>query len=457
MPWTIADVPKHTSKAKTSAEKKRWVSIANSVLKDCQSKGEKDCDGKAIRIANSKFSEDPKKSKMQEIPNGALRLVQTGEDCFAFAENIGEEKQLKMTVYSGGVIKDHWYWSNLVIDLDGMKFSRSKYPVLENHNTNAKIGFTGKPIVNGSIVLDPKKTKFVNTEESRKFQETSSEGFPYQASMYAVPSSVERIEEGESAEVNGFTFKGPGSIWRKSEFQEASVCVFGWDKQTESSVFSKNEKTEIEFEEIGGGGDEEFDYDEESLNALNEKEVSEVTIENIEQLTKEYPELVKGIQESIKKELEASFSKERDQFKKEIVDKDKLLGDQNDRILKLEKQDIIRTENELTAIADSIWSGKLANSDIPERLYDKVRSMVSYGKFVKDGILDKDTFMKAIDDEVNDWINKGVVSKVMGTGFSLKTETDSGKTQEEKVQEEKDNELAEGLLALAGQKKKDQT
>jgi hypothetical protein len=33
------------------------VAIANSVLKQCQEKNEKDCDGMAIRVANSKMGE----------------------------------------------------------------------------------------------------------------------------------------------------------------------------------------------------------------------------------------------------------------------------------------------------------------------------------------------------------------------------------------------------------------
>ena len=44
----------------------------------------------------------------KKIPNGALRLVQTGEGCHAFAEGEDGKKKLKMTVYSGKVIKDHF-------------------------------------------------------------------------------------------------------------------------------------------------------------------------------------------------------------------------------------------------------------------------------------------------------------------------------------------------------------
>ncbi len=328
---------------------------------------------------------------MPEIPNGALRLVQAGEDCHAFIEtNDAGKKQLRMKVYSGGVIKNHWYWQNLVIDLKGLKFSRNKYPILENHNTDMKIGFTGKPIVDGSIVLNPKKTEFVSTEESKKFQETSAEGFPYQASMYVIPSIIEKVEEGASVKVNGITLKGPGTVWRKSEFQEASICVFGWDKQTESSVFSKERD---------------------------------------------------------------AFKKTIDEKEKVIDEKEKKLGLQNDRVLKLEKNDSIRAESELQVSADSIWAEKLSGSDIPEHLYDKVKSMINHSKFVKEGVFGRDAFAEAIDAEIKDWIEKGVVSKVMGTGFT-KSDDESAETLQQKRQEKEDDEIVKTMLSHAGQEEK---
>lgn len=53
MPWTVADVDKH-KKGLSAAQKRKWVKIANAVLKDCQEMNASDCDAKAIRIANSR-------------------------------------------------------------------------------------------------------------------------------------------------------------------------------------------------------------------------------------------------------------------------------------------------------------------------------------------------------------------------------------------------------------------
>ena len=71
-----------------------------------------------------------------KVPKGALHFVDN--DCFAKAITVDEKDQMDMVVYSGGMIPNHWHWGNLAIDLDGIKFPKSKYPVLENHDTGKK-------------------------------------------------------------------------------------------------------------------------------------------------------------------------------------------------------------------------------------------------------------------------------------------------------------------------------
>jgi len=53
MPWTKNDVEAHI-KGLPDKQKEAWVSIANSALAECKKSGGKDCEGKAVRIANAK-------------------------------------------------------------------------------------------------------------------------------------------------------------------------------------------------------------------------------------------------------------------------------------------------------------------------------------------------------------------------------------------------------------------
>ena len=383
----------------------------------------------------------------KKIPNGALRLVQTGEGCHAFVEGEDGKKKLKMTVYSGGVIKNHWWWGNLAIDLSGMAFLKSKYPILENHDTNRKIAFTGKPLVGDDLTINPDKTKFVDTEESAEFQKLSAEGFPYESSLYAKPSAIERIDEGEKSEVNGFTFKGPGTIWRKCEFKEASVCVFGWDSQTVSSAFSKDQMTEVEFEEIGGDAETLSNTDTFTLN-VNEEEVKAVDINT---LSEKHPDLLKKIQDDAVAAATSAFAIEKKALEDKIVGVEAENTGLGDKIMQLEKKDTLRDERERKATADAIWTRKLSESNIAEHLFDKIRSHVSHSKFMADGIFDVNAFSTAVDAEITDWETRGATTQVMGAGFTNKNSVDT-EAQKQKQLAEQDDKTANNLLKLAGQK-----
>jgi len=65
MPWNISDVNRH-KKGLTNVQKKKWVKIANGILKDSGD------EGKAIRIANSKVDESVK------LLNEAARRLDEG-------------------------------------------------------------------------------------------------------------------------------------------------------------------------------------------------------------------------------------------------------------------------------------------------------------------------------------------------------------------------------------------
>ena len=62
MPFDINDVDKHR-KGLGKNQKSKWVKTANSALKTCIAEKGKDCDGRAIRIANSIFEKGGKRKK----------------------------------------------------------------------------------------------------------------------------------------------------------------------------------------------------------------------------------------------------------------------------------------------------------------------------------------------------------------------------------------------------------
>lgn len=460
MPFKPSDAKKH-KKGLNSTQAKKWSKIANGVLNDCIKKGgtDKTCAPKAIRIANSKFTWPKYKQsegimEEQKLPKGALRFVEEG--CHALVsfaemeEEDGKKKKkplLKMVAYSGGVIKDHWYWDNLAIDLDGIKFTQKKYPVLEEHMTSRKIAVIDKPVIEDGKLKAPENARFMNTDAANEFIDNSEKGFPFQSSIYAKPSNIERLEEGATAKVNGFTMKGPGTIWRACEFKEMSVCVFGWDSKTQSTAFSKSEFEECEFAETTT----EAKGDGQTKKLVRRKGVSKSM--DINELKEKHPDLYKQIVDDAVKASEQKFADEKASFRAEVD----ALKSQNDTlsetVLKLEKKDEIRSQKELAAKADNIWLAKLSASEVPENLYNKVKRHVSHTKFIdENGKFDVEAFNKAIDDEIASWIDLGVTDQVMGAGFSEKEVDDD--PNKEKLAEDKIG--INRLLKLAGQKVEDE-
>lgn len=443
MPWTVKDVDKH-KKGLTSSQKKKWVSIANSVLRDCQKKGGSDCEGKAIRVANSNFERDGKMSK--KIPIGALCLAGVDSQAICLEDGENKKPKLNMLAYSGKTIKGHWWWGDLTLDCKGVRLAAKTFPILESHDPDLKIAFSRDPIIgDDGIRINSEKTSFVSTEESEKFRKISAEGFPYQSSVRARPLKIERIEEGEKAEVNGFSVKGPHTIFRDWEMSEASVCVFGWDNKTSASAFSK-EEVELELEYIikkKADDDPELNYNKEG----GEK------IMDLKELMEKHPELVKQIEEDAVKEAEAKFNKEREGFQNQITEMKTNMEKQDERILEFEKRETIRTEKELQVEADRIWDAKLAESDIRPELYPKVRKHVKFSKFTKDGIFNKEDFSKAVDDEIKDWVDRGATQTVLGQGSKTREETSLTKEQEQAKKEEE--EALARLQKRAGRETKD--
>lgn len=344
--------------------------------------------------------------------------------------------RLEMMVYSGKVIKNHWYWGDLVIDASGMSMPSGKFPVLEDHWTEAKIGFSRSPVVkeNGEIHLDPDKTVFVDTKESIEFRNLSKQGFPYQASIAAVPSVIERLEPGAKTMVNGFSFTGPGTVWRKSQMKEASVCVFGWDSHSQSKVaFSKEEELDVEVVETASEVTAmSTEPEKEPTKEVNEE--MELTLEKLKAEHSAIFAMAKAeIEANVRKEVETEMTTK---FSEDIKVRD-------ERIAALEKNEAIRMAKEAKRDADEILAAKLSQSSIPQNLFAKVK--VDHNAFMKDNVLDATAFSAACDEEIKSWGDWNDPETVKGLGFSTKTPAPAP------TDEKKENENAlSRLLGFAG-------
>lgn len=382
-----------------------------------------------------------KKEKMK-VPQNALYFREPmGEGALQFKED-GDRKSFSMVAYSGSVIKDHWYWGDLAMDVEGMTFMRRAFPILEEHFRDLKIGFSNtKPkAVNHALVIED--AVLLSNDTARSFYQNAKEGFPYEASISIRPTVIERLLEGESVEVNGYKFKGPGTVFRKGLVREASVCTFGYDSKTSVSVFNDTEEKELYIEVFS-------DYDKEEDATQSIVELKDATSEGdvkkneeggrqtmtLAELREKYPELFKDLDaetETLRNDLADRDRKITvlEEANAQLKEDNSVMGE---RVAKLEKSETIRTERELKAIANDIFTGMLSDSNIPERLYPKVKAQVNHGKFVQDGKFDEEAFAEACKKEIESWeADLSEAYKGRTTVQGMSQPRDGGNSKEEK-------------------------
>jgi hypothetical protein len=104
--------------------------------------------------------------------------------------------------------------------------------------TNSRIGFATMQAITDKVFFEG---KFLPNEKAQGLKNDMKAGMPMEASLYIPPMIIEQVMKGQNAQVNGFTLEGPGTVFRKSQIKEVSICVFGADNNTISKVFADGE------------------------------------------------------------------------------------------------------------------------------------------------------------------------------------------------------------------------
>jgi len=459
MPWSWEDAKKH-KKGLNKEQAKKWAKIANSVRKQCLSDGGKEstCDKKAIKVANSKVSSNQKSEEENSVKHSMN--IPAGAMCFNEEANIDLKEpsedgrqSFSMEAYSGKIIKGHSFWGDLAIDVSGIQFNQKRIPILEDHIWDKKLG-----VSNSKPSLDDNKVSFekinlLSNDHAQEFKQNLDDGFPYQASISLRPLKVEELEEGATAEVNGYTLKGPAQVIRQSIFREASACVFGADHRTSVQSLSDS-KEDIEIEKVLlKAHDDDVPAKKKTKKQFNGGNMKEL----LKKIQEESPELYDSVKELADKAGEVGdlkqqiqdLTQERDDLKKEKENLSEENRKNENRILALEKAESIRKEKDLKDQASAIVDQKLSDSEIPVRLHKRIKSYIDHNDFVdeSDGFKIED-FSAHVDQEIESWKTdlKELESKE-GTvlGLSGKETPSTRKTDEENF-----DDVADNLLELAG-------
>lgn len=153
----------------------------------------------------------------------------------------GALKRFSMTAYTGGPMRVRSWADPVVLDLTGIQAGRASRPVLLGHDPGEIVGHTDSIKVEGTNLLVEGVVSGAG-EAARQVTESSAKGFPWQASVGAVPLRTEIVAKGAFAFANGQRFEGPVEIVRASRLKEVSFVPLGADDGTSAAVAAEQER-----------------------------------------------------------------------------------------------------------------------------------------------------------------------------------------------------------------------
>ena len=172
-------------------------------------------------------------SERKEVPSTACRFA-GGNVEFAQAEQDGRIP-ITMMARSADPVEHPW-WGRVVHDMSGMQLHKKVLPADYEHGDPIGLLNEFDASDKGLIV----KGLLVPTGEPRDLvphlTKQSQGGVPYEASInfFGDGIKVEWLGEDQVAQVNGYTFEGPGCIIREWPLRGVAVCPYGADMYTES-------------------------------------------------------------------------------------------------------------------------------------------------------------------------------------------------------------------------------
>ena len=178
------------------------------------------------------------------IPATACFLA-AGEFTVTRKNETDKSGALRMLARTGQPI-EHWFWGRIVHDLAGMRLHKRRLPVDYVHDPKEIIGYLNHfGSESGDLVATGALVPFKDSDRATEIMHKQAAGVPYEASINFGGDgiAIEELAEGESAQVNGYTFDGPGVIVREWPLRGVAICPYGADQNTESALFAGCKET----------------------------------------------------------------------------------------------------------------------------------------------------------------------------------------------------------------------
>lgn len=201
---------------------------------------------------------------------------------------------------NSGVPFYHPWMRNFCLDFEGMDIPNPDMPLLMNHDSDRILGFVTNVDVDKKLGLMVEGV-FLDNEDSARVIKYAEQGFSWQASVYAPPSQVLRVDKGDEIEVNGHQLSGPGMCFAEWALREITITSLGADAKTGGAVFT------------GDADVQKFELFQREAVGVPQPKTKEPSADvTAEKLSEDHPDLVKAIRDDATK---AALEAERERVK----------------------------------------------------------------------------------------------------------------------------------------------
>lgn len=141
-----------------------------------------------------------------------------------------------LRAYNGGLLQIGW-GHPVVVDLAGMQVSKKSRPIFKDHSPAKVVGHTT------DITIDARKLTVIGIvsgtgPDAVEVVANAKNGFPWQASIGCSVIRAQFVEDKQTVEANGKTWKGPVYHVSASILNEVSFVALGGDDTTSALVAS---------------------------------------------------------------------------------------------------------------------------------------------------------------------------------------------------------------------------
>ncbi|MGO8748330.1 MAG: hypothetical protein ACLQNE_20340 [Thermoguttaceae bacterium] len=150
---------------------------------------------------------------------------------------------------------DHFYWGQCVHDMTGLEH-KQKIPLDYMHGDDV-VGYADKfDVDKEGLTIGGFLTPSRDDDRAAEILYKAKAGVPWEGSVNFDGGNlkIEQLKQGQTAQVNGYTMQGPGTIFRKWTLRGAAVCPYGADPDTQAK-FAAGKVGEMMVEVLDGPKD----------------------------------------------------------------------------------------------------------------------------------------------------------------------------------------------------------